>query len=653
MLCEDFFMTNALMYRSRYSRTQPIVLVDSERYGDRNHDTGYLDLDSCEYTCSEDHEFIDSTGIKNLDFGIVLKNLERTIENFGFKRPEQVVKKFFVPVQDLTEIRRRQDVVKEIYENQATQGYICDIVESVRALSPWTPRFMEDSAGNFGKRTSQVGSLVSLVSSALALDAKSSTLRGVKRFAQEIAKRPEYKGLKIFSEKHAQSVLQQYHAALGDIVEIVGLNHGDQRTTAELVDFFAQVSTRRDYSKIMGELDVDSRRAIYFGLKNLRGVIHSIMNDPKLDGLIDRAEIDAFSIERRLDEMTAKLGDTSILDFRRRRKITDAQKFFLKQTSSLLYQCDRVMHDGLGKNMDALNIKTGELDQELAFYYSLAMLGRSMAKVSPIVMPKMLKKESRSAHINDGNVASFVLRKARDEEHHTLVPNDVESDGTTHEFVITGGSDNGKTSYLRMRGQDQVLGQVGSFVPARKARLSVVDGVFTSFKRGDNPKEKEGGLKSGLRYLSFVLIPQELLWDDQRLLGEDDIRSRVAHYDTCFLTPYSLALLDEIGIGADSKDTIRAISMTLDAAKKTGSEIYISTHCHPIARKVADGRFPGAINLGALMKEEDGRLVETFKIVRGSHESSHGERIFEKIGFTPKNLKQGQRRLIKAGIVKG
>src|SRR5207248_3758691 len=68
-----------------------------------------------------------------------------------------------------------------------------------------------------------------------------------------------------------------------------------------------------------------------------------------------------------------------------------------------------------------------------------------------------------------------------------FVPNDVYLNSTTHTIlVLTGPNMGGKSTYLRQTALMVILAQMGSFVPAAKARLGVVDRIFTRIGASDN-----------------------------------------------------------------------------------------------------------------------------------------------------------------------
>lgn len=648
-------MSWGIIYESKYSREKPIVFVDAEEYGS----SGSYDEDSEEYNrCYDDHDFSNTTAKKNLDLQIILRKLESYIEDspykFKFHNPEGIIEDYFIPTQDINELRRRQEVVKEIYENHELRAQVCTIILSARNLNIWTPNFSKRSAGNFAKRTEQIHNLVSMVESSLALDAKSETLLGIKEFAQTIAEKREYEELKSYIKKGSENLFKKYHDTIKVLKDIWDFSGIENYQSLELVDLLAEISKKRNYSKLVNEFDANSRRDIYSALCDLRDTYYKLTHDKELEHIVDAKESETFKIEERLEEAIEKLGSTAILNFKKKHEITESQKFFVKQFSKLLYHIEGLIDDGLKKRMEALCVRTNGMEKELVFYYSLVRLAQDMEKLSPVTMPEMLDKEKRYCKIKGGNVPSFIIRDLDIPRYHrknNLVANDVLSNKKHHIFVITGANDNGKTTYERMIGQIQTLAQIGSYVPAVEVKSSIVDGIFSSFNEKDKPGEKEGSFKSGLSYLDFITVPQERSWRHQRTLDPKEIKLRYDMCDHSFITPYSLVLLDEIAIGSDSEATDKAITTILNAAIQTGSTLYLSTHYHPIAVKVEDGKFPHTMNLGVKIKKSKGKMIETYKILRNRHEPSDGKRLFKKVGYTEERIKESYHKLVEARII--
>lgn len=627
-------------FQSDFSTEQPVVFVDSKAYGKNGGFSEVFDREDGEYVDkyfpAEDRRFFFSTGRRSLDTNIILDRLEnyaqridagsRTVKVKDVGESTELLRKYFVPVQDLEEIAKRQEAVRDIYENDKTREAVVSIIQAANALNSRK----HNGEGGLESCLSKVKNLVDFVENSLSLKTKSRRLQRVKQFAQSIAQTAEYHELKVFSTEITSKFFEQhteFKVSMKDFWDS-DFEDDDEESdfgVAEMLDLYVKISK----GKKIKPLSIENRRQVFRSINNLKGACGRLMNDKGLSGIIDREEAKAFRIEERLGEAVKKLGDTSTLKYSQKGRVNAAERFFIKQLGDVLTHVTQLIGEGLYKRMEELEIKTNGLENELTFYYSLAMLAKDMDEV---VMPTLLPKEKRYCRIRNGRVASHLLRRRKDK----IVGNNVSSDSKTHAFVITGPNDGGKTTYERMVGQMSVLAQVGGYVPARSAVMSVVDGVFTSFGSKDNPEEKEGSFRAALRFLGHIATPTEMAEEEYD------------HYDHSFLTPYSLALLDEVAVGSDNKATKTALKRAIDLAIMRGSTTYFSTHFHPIAEMVQQHKFVHTINLGAGMRYEK----PTYKIRAGVHAPSMGERLFKEAGFTDKAVYEGQRRLIAAGIIK-
>ncbi|MDP2750936.1 MAG: hypothetical protein Q8O89_08960 [Nanoarchaeota archaeon] len=656
-----------IVYESGLNNDKPIVLVDSEAYSA----DGWCDdseRGGGEYHYSKDKHFSNSTGRKNLDLEVIMQKLESYLEGKVY-RPKDVISEYFIPTQDKNELINRQEVVKELYENRDKLNLVSNIITSTKKLKNWREEYGV-SMKQFGQRTDQVRYLVNIVENALKLNPKSNRLRNVKKFAQTIAKRPEYKELKSYISTCASKVFEQYAVPMTQLKKIWDLDRKEPFTTSELLDLHVKVLKDKKYARKIDLLEFDTRRNIYSALLNLKDVFDKLMNDKNLEYILDKKEASVFKLEERLNKSIEILGDFATIDYKEKHKITAAEQFFSTKFAELLYHINKIIDQGLERRMNSLDVKTSDLGKELSFYYSMAMLAHDMERISPITLPEALEKEKRYCKITQGNVPSFVIRAVRDrnydleeddpDEDNTdmkkpkFVANDVYSNQSKRVFVITGANDNGKTTYERFIGQSQVLFQLGSFIPAPHARMSIVDGIFTSFSTKDKPNQKEGNFLSGLNYLHYISVPQRKdSWHSggrRHPLEIDEIQTRYFHCDNSFMTKYSLVLLDEIAIGSDSEATKKAIERTLNAGILSGARMYLSTHYHPIAERVEKGEFKNITNLGAIMDYGKGKPKVTYKIKADRHEPSMGERLFEQIGFTEKAIKEGQKKIIEAKL---
>ncbi len=626
-------------YVSQFSAERPVLFIDSADYQ------------------KENYSFYRDSLINILDFKIITKVIGSLADTTGLGM-DTLLAKYCIPVQNTAEIRARQEIVREIYENPALEERIEKIVWSAGKIHRWNERFIDRRS--LEDKTTEAGLLVDFIESALAIAPKSGRLKSVRQFAESIAQIPQYRVLKSYSAM-VSSRFKEYFGSQDESDEAP-----DSKEDATGAGLVAKYMKTAGYAKGAGRwidrLDVDARRQMYSALCDLQQIFTELLHNPALESIIDREEAKALDLEGQMDYAMAQLKNTSLLNFKYRAKTARAQKYFHSGFNALLDHVNQLISDGLNSAMEKLNISVKSLAGELAFYYGLARLAHEMELKSPITMPILLAPEKRYCSIKGGNIPSFTLRNG------LLVANDVFSDAGNYVFLITGANDNGKTTYERMVAQMQILAQLGSFIPSKKAKMSIVDNIITSFGGIDKPEKKEGTFRSALNFLSFITSPKAVNRKEEdgdledRFFGREVFEPILekpsigeiayAYGDgRLFFTPHSLLVFDEIAIGSDSESTEEAISRTLIAAQQRKARLLLSTHYHPLAERVQNGKFLGVMNLGAVMRMKKGKLFETYKIIRGRHEPSYGQRLFKEAGFTQEDVDNAARLLAEAGVI--
>lgn len=125
---------------------------------------------------------------------------------------------------------------------------------------------------------------------------------------------------------------------------------------------------------------------------------------------------------------------------------------------------------------------TKELGELLAYLDVIVSLAVA-ANTTPnkrYIRPEILPKES-------GIISIKQLRHACLEQQDNYIPNDVNMDKSRHSFfVVTGPNMGGKSTYIRSLGVAVLMAQIGSFIPADSARISIVDGLYTRIGASDN-----------------------------------------------------------------------------------------------------------------------------------------------------------------------
>jgi len=180
-----------------------------------------------------------------------------------------------------------------------------------------------------------------------------------------------------------------------------------------------------------------------------------------------------------------------------------------------------------------------------------------------------------------------------------FVPNDGYLNNSTDRLlIITGANMGGKSTVLRQIALIQVLGQIGSFVPATSARLPIVDRIWTRVGASDD-------LASGRS--TFMVEMTET--------------AQILHN----ATPRSLVLLDEIGRGTSTFDGMSiawAVAEYLHNSPHHSAKTLFATHYHELT-ELAE-YLPGAKNYQLTATERDGEVIFLHKLVRGKASKSYG-----------------------------
>ena len=188
------------------------------------------------------------------------------------------------------------------------------------------------------------------------------------------------------------------------------------------------------------------------------------------------------------------------------------------------------------------------------------------------------------------------------------VPNDVKLD-TDHQqiMMITGPNMAGKSALLRQTALIVLLAQIGCFVPAERARIGIVDKIFTRVGASDNISLGES---------TFMVEMTEAA----------NILNNV--------TPRSLVLFDELGRGTSTYDGISiawAIAEYLHEHPKAQARTLFATHYHELNEM--EKSFSRIKNYNVSVKEVDGKIIFLRKLTRGGSEHSFGIHVAEIAGM--------------------
>ena len=189
-----------------------------------------------------------------------------------------------------------------------------------------------------------------------------------------------------------------------------------------------------------------------------------------------------------------------------------------------------------------------------------------------------------------------------------FVPNDVDLNGTMPQLVIlTGPNMGGKSTYLRQTALIALLAHAGSFVPAGRAKVPIVDRIFARVGASDNIARGQS---------TFMLEMQET--------------AKILHT----ATSRSLVLLDEIGRGTATFDGLSlawAVAEHLATSPRARPKTLFATHYHELT-DLADA-IPGVANHHVVAREWKDEIVFLRKIEPGRSDRSYGIQVARLAGL--------------------
>ena len=181
----------------------------------------------------------------------------------------------------------------------------------------------------------------------------------------------------------------------------------------------------------------------------------------------------------------------------------------------------------------------------------------------------------------------------------SFVPNDLTLDKKRRFLLLTGPNMGGKSTYLRQTALISILAQAGSFVPAERARIGLVDRVFTRVGAHDD-------IRRGRSTFMVEMI-------------------EVAHI-LRRATSRSLVLLDEIGRGTSTFDGLAiAWAVTEDVVSRVGSRCLFATHYHQLVGLGAE--MEGLVNVHVQVAQSGDELKFLYTVGDGPCDDSYGVQV--------------------------
>lgn len=205
-----------------------------------------------------------------------------------------------------------------------------------------------------------------------------------------------------------------------------------------------------------------------------------------------------------------------------------------------------------------------------------------------------------------------------------FIPNDTDLNPDVYFWIITGPNMSGKSTYLRQVALIVLLAQCGCFVPAERARIGIVDRIFTRIGASDD-------LARGVSTFYAEMLETANILNNA--------------------TEKSLILLDEIGRGTSTYDGLAlAWSISEEIADKLKARTLFATHYHELTSLAENKK--GMENYTVLVREWKDEVIFLRKVEKGIQDKSYGIYV-AKIAGIPENVIKRAREILKFFESKG
>ncbi|MGQ9463133.1 MAG: DNA mismatch repair protein MutS [Candidatus Fervidibacter sp.] len=308
-------------------------------------------------------------------------------------------------------------------------------------------------------------------------------------------------------------------------------------------------------------------------------------------------------------------------DYIRKQTLTDVERFVipeLKQLESKVLGAE----ERIGQLEYQLFV---ELRQEVARRsWELLETARAVAELDVLsALAEVAAKNHYTRPILDDGDQIFI-REGRHpvielvQKDKPFVPNDCLLDNRENQLlIITGPNAAGKSTFLRQVALIALMAQIGSFVPAKEARIGIVDRIFTRVGAHD-----------------------ELIRGQSTFMVEMAETANILHN----ATERSLVLIDEIGRGTSTYDGIAIAWAVGEELHRIGCKCLFATHYHHLNE--LENLLPRVKNYRAAVLEEGDKVVFLYRIVPGGTDRSYGIQVARLAGLPERVIERAKEILV-------
>ena len=533
---------------------------------------------------------LDSTAVRNLElvrnngenkkYGSLLWVLDKTKTGMGARLLNRMV---LSPLHDKAEIEYRQDGVEELVNASVVRVGLSELLKEVKDV--------ERISGKISNGNLMPKDCVALARSLHALPSIRFQLTG-------------------FTSR----ILNDIDKGLPDMTDLAKL------LSAAIVDAPPALMKDGGYIRDGFHAELDELRAI---AKNGQDIVEQIEERERERTGIKNLKIRNNRVFGYYIEVSNSFKDKVPEDYIRRQTLTTGERYITEELKGLeekIYSSGEkalALEERIYKQLLAILAENMEklktISSSLALLDCLVSLA-TVAKERRYTRPEIVG-EDEAFSITDGrHPVVEAISKER------FVPNDTLLDGNDNRCaIITGPNMAGKSTYMRQVALIAVMAHIGSFVPAKAAKVPLIDRIFTRVGASDN-----------------------LIFDQSTFMVEmTEVATILLH-----ATKNSLLILDEVGRGTSTYDGLSiAWSVIEYLTKNVRAKTLFSTHYHELTE--LENTLEGVKNYKVTVKELNGIVVFLRKIARGGANRSFGIEVAALAGV-PKEVTSRAKGILKA-----
>lgn len=534
-------------------------------------------------TCSDKRFMeIDLTARRNLELTETLRNKERrgsliwVLDRTRTSMGKRLLKSYIEqPLLKPAAIIDRLDAVEELYNDPVMQGELGDALEGVYDLERLMTRVVY----------------------------KTATPRDVKALAKTAEQMPLIKSL---IANCRTALLKGLEGRIHELKEIAAL------VDNAISDDPPQVVKDGGVIKDGFNPELDRLRGI---IKNGRSIIDDIENREKEKTGIKNLKIGYNRVFGYYIEVTKSYYDLVPAEYIRKQTLANCERFITDELKKAEEEISGASEKTLVMEAEIFAEVRDFIGSRLTEVQETAQAAAALDVLCSFAEVSMRNRYVKPDIVLDGTLDIKGGRHPVVEQMITgemYVPNDVYLDTDSHRMaIITGPNMAGKSTFMRQTALIVLMAQIGCFVPADSARISIADRIFTRVGASDD-------LTAGQS--TFMVEMSE-------------VAEILKH-----ATRQSLVILDEVGRGTSTFDGISiatAVAEYIANKKKIGCKTLFATHYHELIG--LEGRVEGVKNYSVAVKKYGESIKFLRKIVEGGVDDSYGIEVAKLAGL-PKGV---------------